>query len=223
MTPARLPPHRAEVVSPDAESPRLQGLPPLVSQHTRVLVLGSFPGVASLAAQQYYGHPRNHFWPIMAGVFSGLDAFQGACPFTQVMGSYETCKSQVPASYADRCAWLLAGGVGLWDVYASCQRQGSLDADIRQPQVNDFARILALCPQLRLIAHNGGESFKHARHTQALGVPVVRLPSTSPANASWSFERKKAAWQAALGPALSPPCGAPQVFRVRGSPLHQTC
>jgi G:T/U-mismatch repair DNA glycosylase len=76
---------------------------------------------------------------------------------------------------------------------------------------------------LRLIAHNGGESFKHARHTQALGVPVVRLPSTSPANASWSFERKKAAWQAALGPALSPPCGAPQVFRVRGSPLHQTC
>ena len=223
MTPARLPPHRAEVVSPDAESPRLQGLPPLVSQHTRVLVLGSFPGAASLAAQQYYGHPRNHFWPIMAGVFSGLDAFQEACPFTEGMGSYETCKSQVPASYADRCAWLLAGGVGLWDVYASCQRQGSLDADIRQPQVNDFARILALCPQLRLIAHNGGESFKHARHTQALGVPVVRLPSTSPANASWSFERKKAAWQAALGPVLSPRCGAPQVFLARGSPLHQTC
>ena len=223
MTPARLPPHRAEVVSPDPASPRLQGLPPLVSPHTRVLVLGSFPGAASLAAQQYYGHPRNHFWPIMAGVFHDLQAFQvsGACQ--ESTGSYETCKSQVPASYADRCAWLLAGGVGLWDVYASCQRQGSLDADIRQPQANDFARILALCPQLRLIAHNGGESFKHARHTQALGVPVVRLPSTSPANASWSFVRKKAAWQAALGPVLSPPCGAPQVFRARGSPLHQTC
>ena len=223
MTPARLPPHRAEVVSPDAESPRLQGLPPLVSQHTRVLVLGSFPGAASLAAQQYYGHPRNHFWPIMAGVFHDLQAFQvsGACQ--ESTGSYETCKSQVPASYADRCAWLLAGGVGLWDVYASCQRQGSLDADIRQPQANDFARILALCPQLRLIAHNGGESFKHARHTQVLGVPVVRLPSTSPANASWSFGHKKAAWQAALGPALSPRCGAPQVFLARGSPLHQTC
>lgn len=223
MTPARLPPHRAEVVSPDAESPRLQGLPPLVSPHTRVLVLGSFPGAASLAAQQYYGHPRNHFWPIMAGVFRELHAFHGSCALTKSTDSYETCKSQVPASYADRCAWLLAGGVGLWDVYASCQRQGSLDADIRQPQVNDFARILALCPQLRLIAHNGGESFKHARHTQALGVPVVRLPSTSPANASWSFVRKKAAWQAALGPVLSPPCGAPQVFLARGSPLHQMC
>lgn len=223
MTPARLPPHRAEVVSPDAESPRLQGLPPLVSQHTRVLVLGSFPGAASLAAQQYYGHPRNHFWPIMAGVFRELHAFQGSCALTESTDSYEICKCQVPTSYADRCAWLLAGGVGLWDVYASCQRQGSLDADIRQPQVNDFARILALCPQLRLIAHNGGESFKHARHTQALGVPVVMLPSTSPANASWSFGRKKAAWQAALGPVLSPRCGAPQVFLARGSPLHQTC
>jgi TDG/mug DNA glycosylase family protein len=93
--------------------------------------------------------------------------------------------------------------VGLWDVYASCRREGSLDADIRQPQVNDFARILVLCPRLQLIAHNGGESFKHARHTQALGVPVVKLPSTSPANASWSFERKKAAWMAALGVVLT--------------------
>ncbi len=108
----------------------------------------------------------------------------------------------MPTSYADRCAWLLAGGVGLWDVYASCQRQGSLDADIRQPQVNDFARILALCPQLRLIAHNGGESFKHARHTQALGVPVVRLPSTSPANAIFTVDRLIEAWEEAVGPLL---------------------
>ncbi len=91
MTPARLPPHRADVVSPDAESPRLQGLPPLVSPHTRVLVLGSFPGAASLAAQQYYGHPRNHFWPIMAGVFHDLQAFQvsGACQ--ESTDSYEIC------------------------------------------------------------------------------------------------------------------------------------
>lgn len=205
MTSARLPQHKAGVVSPDPDdpaSPRLQGLPPLVSPHTRVLVLGSFPGAASLAAQQYYGHPRNHFWPIMAGVFSEFQAFQAVCARPESKDSYDFFKASVPASYADRCAWLLAGGVGLWDVYASCQRQGSLDADIRQPQANDFARILALCPQLRLIAHNGGESFKHARHTQALGVPVVRLPSTSPANASWSFGRKLAAWQAALGSVL---------------------
>jgi TDG/mug DNA glycosylase family protein len=110
----------------------------------------------------------------------------------------------VPQDYAERCAWLLAHGVGLWDVYASCQRQGSLDSAIRHAVVNDFAHILTVCPNLQLIAHNGGESFKHARHTQALGVPVVKLPSSSPANASWSFERKKTAWVAALLMVLGP-------------------
>ncbi|MBY0465091.1 MAG: DNA-deoxyinosine glycosylase [Burkholderiales bacterium] len=179
---------------------RLHGLPPLVDVQTRVLVLGSFPGVASLRALQYYGHPRNHFWPIMAGVFNG---FLGSAACSDLFDSYQKCCSAVPVGYAERCKWLLAHGVGLWDVYGSCQRQGSLDADIRQPQVNDFAHILALCPHLQLIAHNGGESFKHARHTHVLGVPVVKLPSSSPANASWSFERKKAAWTAALGGVLA--------------------
>lgn len=183
-----------------APTARLVGLPPLVNAHTRVLVLGSFPGAASLAAQAYYGHPRNHFWPIMASVFQEKTGF--FADYSNI-DCYQFCKLMVPADYTQRCAWLLAHGVGLWDVYASCERQGSLDAAIRQPQVNDFARILALCPQLKLIAHNGGESFKHARHTQALGVPVVKLPSTSPANASWSFERKKAAWGAALDGVLT--------------------
>lgn len=171
---------------------RLVGLPPLVDEHTRVLVLGSFPGVASLAARQYYGHPRNHFWPIMAHVFEAFLA-SGAMPH---------CDGSYGSDYAQRCRWLLAHGVGLWDVYASCERQGSLDADIRHATVNDFSALSAACPQLRLVAHNGGESYRHHRHAQALGVPVVRLPSTSPANASWSLERKKAAWGAALGPVL---------------------
>ena len=189
----------ARSTQPDAEPARLHGLAPLVNEHTRVLVLGSFPGAASLAAQAYYGHPRNHFWPIMADLIDNLlvsDAFSDSCV------CYQKSKSELPLDYPQRCAWLLAHGVGLWDVYASCQRQGSLDTAIRQPVVNDFARILAVCPNLQLIAHNGGESFKHARHTQAFGVPVVKLPSTSPANASWSFERKKAAWVAALSPSL---------------------
>lgn len=200
MTVSHPPPGSAGAHTAKAEPPRLHGLSPLVGPNTRVLVLGSFPGAASLAAQQYYGHPRNHFWPIMAGIFQ---AFSCSFAFSESDIGYEFDSLQVPANYTDRCAWLLAHGVGLWDVYASCQRQGSLDTAIRDPQVNDFARILALCPRLRLIAHNGGESFKHARHTQALGVSVVRLPSTSPANASWSPERKKAAWMAALGPVLA--------------------
>lgn len=86
----------------------------------------------------------------------------------------------------------------MWDVYASCERAGSLDTAIRSPLVNDFSGLKLRCQQLRLIAHNGGESFRHAKYTATLGLPVLKLPSTSPANASWSFERKLAAWREAL-------------------------
>lgn len=159
----------------------LTGLGPLVAPNTRLLVLGSFPGVASLKAQQYYGHPRNHFWPILFAMFEAKS--------TTSLGV--DCLS----SYQIRSDWLLARGVGLWDVYASCEREGSLDSQIRHAQVNDLSALRQRCPQLAAIAHNGGESFKHARHTQALGLPVYKLPSTSPANASWRFERKLAAWR----------------------------
>ena len=159
----------------------LTGLAPLLAPTTRLLVLGSFPGVASLTAQQYYGHPQNHFWPILFAIFEAQSA----------ASSRVDCRS----SYQIRTDWLLAHGVGLWDVYASCEREGSLDSQIRQPQVNDLSALRQRCPQLAAIAHNGGESFKHARHTLALGLPVYKLPSTSPANASWRFERKLAAWR----------------------------
>ena len=159
----------------------LTGLAPLVAPDTRLLVLGSFPGVASLAAQQYYGHPRNHFWPILFAIF---EAESTASPRISCLSSYQI-----------RTDWLLARGVGLWDVYASCEREGSLDSQIRRAEVNDVSALRQRCPRLAAIAHNGGESFKHARHTQALGLPVYKLPSTSPANASWRFERKLAAWR----------------------------
>jgi len=166
----------------DATSQRLVGLPALVSEDTRLLVLGSFPGVASLGAQQYYGHPQNHFWRI---VFSLLDP-EGAEGYR--------------ASYQIRSEWLLAHGLGLWDVYASCEREGSLDSRIRKAVVNDFAALRKRCPRLAAVAHNGAESFRFAPLVQALGVPVHKLPSTSPANASWSFERKLAAWRAVFEP-----------------------
>jgi double-stranded uracil-DNA glycosylase len=161
---------------------RLQGLPPVAGPATRLLVLGSFPGVASLQAQQYYGHPQNHFWKIMQALWPD---------------------DPLPAGehYAKRCIWLLDHGLGLWDVYASCEREGSLDSAIRNAQVNDFAGLRAQCPRLQLIAHNGGESFRHARTVRAAlakeHLPLVRLPSTSPANASWSLERKLEAWREA--------------------------
>ena len=87
-------------------------------------------------------------------------------------------------------------GVGLWDVYASCRREGSLDSAIEARKPNDLASLRRRAPGLRAVVHNGGESARFMRATAALGVPVIRLPSTSPANASWSFERKLAAWRA---------------------------
>ena len=157
-----------------AASP-LVGLRPVVSLNTRVLILGSFPGARSLQTQQYYAHPQNQFWKILQAIW----------PSSQLV--------DCATSYEKRSEWLLARGLGVWDVYASCQREGSLDTAIRDAIVNDIAALRL--PQLQAIAHNGGESYKHAKHTQTLGVPVYKLPSTSPANASWTFERKLAAWQ----------------------------
>lgn len=155
-------------------------MPPVLSPATRLVILGSFPGVASLRAQQYYGHPQNQFWRLLA----------------MLLTDDPTALLQAP--YADRLSWLLAQGLGVWDVYASCEREGSLDSAIRAPVLNDLASLRIQCPQLAALAHNGGESFRHARHTQALGLPVYRLPSSSPANASWSFERKLGAWREVL-------------------------
>ncbi len=162
----------------------MQGLAPVVGPQTQLLVLGSFPSQASLAAQQYYAHPQNQFWRLLQALWP---------------------QHPLPQDYAGRCAWLLARGLGLWDVYNSCERQGSLDAAIRRPQVNDFAALRTHCPQLRALAHNGGESFRHAGTAlAALSLPgtaplqALKLPSTSPANASWSFARKQQAWHDAL-------------------------
>ena len=171
-----------KITSP--EPPRLLGLPPIVASNTQLLVLGSFPGAASLARQQYYAHPQNQFWRILQAIWP--------------VSARPVCFS----SYENSSKWLLERGLGVWDVYAACEREGSLDAAIRKPEVNDFASLARQCPQLRAIAHNGGESFKHARHVIASfsaaglpALPVYKLPSTSPAHASWNFERKLAAWR----------------------------
>lgn len=162
--------------TPDGDR-RLQGLAPVICAQTRLVVLGSFPGVASLQAQQYYGHPRNHFWPLLGAIW-GLDLM--AMP------------------YAQRLVQMQERGLGLWDVYASCRRQGSLDQAIEAPVPNDLASLLQRAPGLLLVAHNGGESARAMKAVAALGLPALRLPSSSPANASWSFDRKLAAWRQAF-------------------------
>ena len=165
---------RRTTAAPAAAQDVLVGLGPVVDRATRLVVLGSFPGEASLRAAQYYAHPRNQFWP-MAGTLLGADI--AALP------------------YRERLRTLRAHGLGLWDVYASCRREGSLDSAIEDACLNDLASLARRAPALRAIAHNGGESARAMRVTSVLGVPVYRLPSTSPANASWSFARKLAAWR----------------------------
>jgi hypoxanthine-DNA glycosylase len=177
---------------PQSAAKQLHGLPPLLNAQTRVLVLGSFPSVASLHSQQYYAHPRNQLWKL---VFQALSA--------------DSPEFYCASSYEIRSAHLLTLGVGLWDVYARCERQGSLDSAIRHPQPNDLASLRQRCPQLQAIAHNGGESAKHAPavhqllnllHPTLHPIAIHTLPSSSPAHASWSFARKLAAWQAVLQP-----------------------
>jgi hypoxanthine-DNA glycosylase len=174
-------------------SPALTGLAPVVSANTVVLVLGSFPGARSLALQQYYAHPQNQFWKI-------LQAIWPTDPLPDVTGHDA---NDMLERYAQRNQWLLDHGLGVWDVYAACEREGSLDSAIRDAVVNDFGALRL--PRLKAIAHNGAESFRHSRHVvaalSAAGRPqneapaFYRLPSTSPANASWTFERKLEAWR----------------------------
>jgi hypoxanthine-DNA glycosylase len=163
----------AQAVATHPSAPVLEGLGPVLSAQTRLVVLGSFPGVASLQAGEYYAHPRNQFWPLLSALW-GLDL--RALP------------------YARRLEELRGRGLGLWDVYAACRRAGSLDSAIRDARLNDLAALRAQAPGLCAVAHNGGESARAMRVTAALGVPLHRLPSSSPANASCSFERKLEAW-----------------------------
>ncbi|WP_091875472.1 DNA-deoxyinosine glycosylase [Massilia yuzhufengensis] len=159
-------------------TPTLTGLAPVIARDTRVLILGSFPGAASLAAGRYYAHPRNQFWPLVSRV---LEEDLAALP------------------YELRLVRLLAHGFGLWDVLAGCEREGSLDSAIRKPAANDFERLRALCPALETVGFNGQASGKFAPQFAAAGYRTVVLPSSSPAHQTLSFEQKLAHWRALIG------------------------
>ncbi len=154
-----------------------QGLPPVLAATTRILILGSFPGAASLAAQQYYAHPRNLLWPILSAL---------------------TGEPLAGLPYDERLPRLLAHGFGLWDVLGACERKGSLDAAIRNPAANDFARLRALCPQLETVGFNGQTAGKFAPQFAAQAYRTLVLPSTSPAHAALSLAQKLAQWKMLL-------------------------
>lgn len=158
-------------------SARLCGLPPVIDRRARVLILGSFPSAASLAAQQYYAHPQNQFWRVLGAVIGQ--------PLKDL-------------PYAARLAAVRAAGIAIWDIYASCERAGSLDSAIRDAVANDFAALEKSAPALRRVCFNGRTAARRLREMEALGYQAVVLPSTSPAHAGMTFEDKLARWRAAL-------------------------
>jgi len=165
----------------------LTGLAPVLDSNVRILILGSFPGAQSLAAAQYYAHPRNQFWRLVSAL---VNEDLAALP------------------YAARLPRLLAHGVGLWDVLGACEREGSLDSAIRKPAANDFERLHLLCPELKTVGFNGQASGKFAPQFAAAGYRTVVLPSSSPAHMAMSFEQKLQVWRelvVAGGPDRSPP------------------
>ncbi len=157
------------------------GFAPVLPVRARVLVLGTLPSVASLTQQQYYAHPRNAFWPIMAELLE----FDASLP------------------YARRVEQLRRHGVALWDVCQSAQRSGSLDAAIKAQGLvaNDIAGLLALQPSIRGVLLNGAAAATLFRRWVAptlaprhASLPRWTLPSTSPANATISVRQKVREW-----------------------------
>ena len=160
------------------------GLLPSIDAQSRILILGSMPGVASLNAQQYYAHPANRFWPLMARL---LD------------------EPTVPDAYAERLDMLHRHHIALWDSIGACDRVGSLDSDIRNVKANDFTSFLEQWPSIRTIGLNGGKSYAtFAKWNKPLlsrhGLRILKLPSTSPANARWRMDDLLNAWRALFLP-----------------------
>lgn len=152
---------------------KIYSFPPIVDQNSRILILGSMPGVESLRKQEYYAYPRNQFWRII----------------------FELYELPIPDNYEDKVSFLKAKGIGLWDVIESCYREGSSDAKINEEKVNDIQGLLAEFPNIKRIYFNGSKAYDTYR--KAIGfdsaLSYERLESTSPANTK-SYELKLQNW-----------------------------
>lgn len=169
------------------------GFAPSIDENCTHIILGSMPSVTSLGANQYYAHPQNRFWPLLAHILENTAA---------------------PVSYTERLQMLLRHHIALWDSIAVCEREGSLDSAIKNEQGNDFAALLEKYPHLHTICFNGGKSFQCFRkyNKQLLGrtdIQFYQLPSTSPANARWTMAMLEDAWKKAFNPENNPAIPVP--------------
>ncbi len=155
---------------------------PVFGPNSRAIILGSWPSPKSWEEGFYYGHPRNRFWPLMAAL----------------------TQRPVPVSVEEKKRLILENGLALWDVLEHCTIQGAQDATIRDPEPVDLERVLAAAP-IQAVFCNGTAAWQlYERFLRPVsGIPAVKLPSTSPANAAWPLERLRADWEPKLAPFLA--------------------
>lgn len=147
---------------------------PVFNKDSKVLILGSFPSVKSRENNFYYGHPQNRFWKVLAKVFD----------------------TEVPQTIEEKKEFLLGHHIAVWDVIASCQIVGSSDTSIKDVVVNDFSKVLENSSVDKIYV-NGGKAYEFYRRyaEQKTGIKAIKLPSTSPANATWNVERLYQVWK----------------------------
>ncbi|WP_264521649.1 DNA-deoxyinosine glycosylase [Flavobacterium sp. N1994] len=154
---------------------KIQSFSPISDGNGKILILGTMPGAQSLVLNEYYGNPRNHFWKLLFTLFNETHSTD-----------YQTKKNLI-----------LKNNIALWDVLQTCERQGSLDSNILKEIPNDFDTFLNHHPNITHIFFNGQQAAKFFKKyvTVTNNYTLVTLPSTSPANAGTSFEKKLTEWQ----------------------------
>ncbi|MBP3677521.1 MAG: DNA-deoxyinosine glycosylase [Agathobacter sp.] len=150
---------------------------PVFNKDSKVLILGSFPSVKSRENNFYYGHPQNRFWKVLAQIF----------------------EVEVPQSIEEKKTFLLEHNIAVWDVIESCMIIGSSDSSIKDVVVNDFSKVLENSSVERIYV-NGGKAYElyHRYAEKQTGIPAIKLPSTSPANAAWNLDRLCSEWKAII-------------------------
>lgn len=149
-------------------------IPPVYNKNSQILILGSFPSVKSREGRFFYHHKQNRFWKVLAAVF----------------------EDTLPKTIEEKKEFLLRHNIAIWDVIASCDIEGSSDSSIKNAVPNDFSDILKAAP-IRKIYTNGGTAYKlyHKYCEKVTGIKAMKLPSTSPANASYSLDRLISEWK----------------------------
>ena len=152
---------------------KISSFPPIIDRESKILILGSIPGVKSLEMQQYYAHPQNLFWKIIFHLFN----------------------EDFTTNYDEKINILKRNKIALWDVIDTCERKGSLDSTIRNEEANDIRQLIKNHPNIKAIFCNGQKSFKNLQKIiqKEEGIPIFVLPSTSPLY-TISFEKKLAEW-----------------------------